>query len=110
MPYAFVAGVIFMSVNLAFESMWPSVILHFLNNAMSVIWIKYCVSDKSALIFISLLMALALISSAFLILGRERYKSYASRAFDKGVAEFDSNSAVALIVISLYIAISALFV
>ena len=39
-PYAFVAGILFMMIDIALESVWPSVILHLINNIASVIWMK----------------------------------------------------------------------
>lgn len=35
-PYAFIGGVIFMAIDLATESVIPSVVIHFINNALSV--------------------------------------------------------------------------
>ena len=109
MPYAFIAGIIFMTINLALDSVWPSIILHFLNNAASVVWMKYCSSGASQLIFISALLLLSAISVVFIFLKRERYKQHACSSFDKGVAEFDWRAPVSLIVISMYIALASLF-
>jgi hypothetical protein len=38
-PYAFIAGVIFMTIDIALDSVIPSLIIHFLNNSLSVILI-----------------------------------------------------------------------
>ena len=35
-PYAFFGGVVFMAINLATESVIPSVVIHFINNALSI--------------------------------------------------------------------------
>ena len=35
-PYAFIGGIIFMSLNLATGSIIPSLVIHFVNNAMSI--------------------------------------------------------------------------
>ena len=35
-PYAFIAGLVFMAIDLATDSIIPSVIIHFINNALSV--------------------------------------------------------------------------
>ena len=109
MPYAFLAGVIFMTINLALDSVWPSLILHFLNNAASVVWMKYCAENNAKLIFIFALLLLAVISAAFIILRRERYKEYVRSSFEKGRTEFDLRSLVSLVVISMYIALMSLF-
>ena len=108
MPYAFFAGVIFMSVNLAFDSVLPSLILHFLNNAASVVWMKYCSGSEAKIVFVSVLILLAVISLAFVFAKRDRYKSYLRSSLDVGAPEFDWRAPISLIVISMYIALSSL--
>ena len=53
MPYAFIAGVIFMLVDVAFDSVWPSIILHFVNNSLSIVWMKYCSGTVATLVMLS---------------------------------------------------------
>lgn len=108
-PYAFAAGAIFMCINLAFESVLPSFILHFLNNAASVVWMKYCTDMTAVWIFVSVLLLLTAISSVFIILWRTRYKTHLFSSLEKGIPEFDSRGPVTLVVISLYIALTSLF-
>ena len=69
---------------------------------------KYCTASSSAWIFVSLLLALALISAVFIISAKDRYKASVGKAFDNGAPEFDSRAAVALIVISIYVAITTI--
>ncbi len=70
MPYAFVAGVIFMGANIIFESPLPSLILHVVNNLISVISLYY----GKDLLVILICAALSLVSVVLIILKRESYK------------------------------------
>ena len=58
MPYALLAGVIFIGLDIAMDSILPSVILHFLNNALSLVWICYCDSAEAQTCFLASLVAL----------------------------------------------------
>lgn len=72
-PYALVAGVLLMGVNLICDSVWPSVIIHFLNNTLSVVWISCSLDGVSAAIYVSVLVALSLIGIAAVLVRREKY-------------------------------------
>lgn len=110
MPYAFAAGIIFMVLNLAFDSVLPSLILHFTNNVLSVICMKYCLDYGSIIAFAVVLLLFALISLIFIVKRRYHYSSCAKKAFSKGDSFTMNNAPIALIVISLYIALMNLFV
>ena len=84
MPYAFVAGVLFMIVDLALGSVWPSLILHFVNNAASVLMMKYCDTATATAIFVAVLFALALISSVFIYRSRKEYSDMLLSSLEKG--------------------------
>lgn len=75
MPYAFLAGVIFITLDIVTESVWPSVILHFINNAVSVLWIFYSADGGFTLGFCLTLGALALVSVGVIFLMRRQYKA-----------------------------------
>ena len=109
MPYAFVAGLVFMSVDIAFGSVWPSVILHLINNTASVVWMKYCSGMTASWIFIAVLLLLSLVSLVFIIKNRREYKELFASAFDKGDGFTSSPAPMALVVICGYIAIANLF-
>lgn len=104
MPYAFVAGLIFMTIDVALGSVWPSVILHFINNAASVVWIKYCSAVTGYAIFISSLIVLSLISLFFLYRRCEKYRALLRGALDKGESAGVTYAPLALVVITCYIA------
>ena len=72
MPYAFIAGVIFMLADLACSSVIPSLILHLVNNTVSAVWLCF-IKDDSVWIFVTVLAALAIISAVFIA---ARYKEY----------------------------------
>ena len=70
-PYALVAGVIFMWIDLAFESVWPSLIIHFINNLTSLVWLR-C-EGNNVIIFLSVLAFLAAVSVIAIVLCRKAY-------------------------------------
>ncbi len=78
-PYALIAGVIFIFLDIMFDSIIPSVAVHLVNNALSVILIKYAdVHAASMAVRISMLVLAAI--SVVIILKRtdkyrERYKN-----------------------------------
>ena len=108
MPYAFIAGVIFMAVDVAFGSVWPSVILHLVNNAASVISMKYCTDITSTVIFIGTLALLSLLSLIFVFKNRIEYKQMLSGVFEKGESFRATYAPAMLILICGYAAFSAL--
>ena len=73
-PYAFIAGVIFMMVDLVCGSVWPSVILHFLNNALSVLLISCSGNSAFVYLFYGILILLSVISLLFIAKKRGQYK------------------------------------
>lgn len=68
--YAFLAGIIFMSVDLALDSIWPSVIIHFVNNAVSVL----LMFGLGAVVY-PCLFGLCALSVLVIILNRSEYKN-----------------------------------
>ncbi len=81
-PYAFLAGALFMTMNLIFRSIWPSVILHALNNTLSVLFIFYSHEPIFTYAFYASLIILSLASIAFIIVKRAEYKERLNKAFD----------------------------
>ena len=73
-PHALIAGVMFISIDIAFDSVLPSLILHFLNNTLSIVMMKYCNSGTSYAIYFGVLGLLLLASLAFIIRFRGKYK------------------------------------
>lgn len=71
-PYAFIAGIVLMSIALATDSIIPSMIIHFINNALSVsLYFIYFPIDFIVYIWIGLL---ALVSVITVWRNREEYE------------------------------------
>lgn len=83
-PYAFIAGVIFMAIDLATDSVIPSLLLHFINNAISVGLIIYGANPAFAPTVFTILAVLSLVSLVVIIIKREKYKNMLSLAFLSG--------------------------
>lgn len=82
-PYAFIAGVIFMTIDIALDSVIPSVIIHFINNALSVAFIfgeSVSGLNVAVLIILGLLTFLSFID----IIGGGYYPKRVKYAFAKG--------------------------
>ena len=69
-PYALVAGVLFIVIDLSLESVIPSVLLHLCNNIISVVWIK---SEGWQTAFLLTFALLVLLSLVFIAVFRKRY-------------------------------------
>ncbi len=110
MPYAFVAGLIFASLNCVFESMYPSLILHFLNNAASVVWIRIYGDSRSMLIFILALLVLSLVSSVFIFIGRNRYIEDIKGLLDRPAEHKAGREILLLAAFTLILAFTELFI
>ena len=108
MPYAFVAGAVFMVVDIAFESVWPSIILHLINNATSVVWMKYCSDVVPTLIFACALLVLTIVSLAILLLRKDEYEPRFDSALDKGESFNVTYAPMLLILICSYVAFESL--
>lgn len=108
MPYAFVAGFIFILIDVMLGSVWPSIILHFLNNAVSVMWMKYASGIGASVIFTVALVLLAIVSLIFALKRREEYKTDLIGAFETAERNITLNIPIILTVICFYLAWTAL--
>jgi membrane protease YdiL (CAAX protease family) len=108
MPYAFVAGVLFMVIDVALGSIWPSVILHFLNNAISIVSMKYCSDLPRVIIFISLMLLISLASLIVLYRRRTEYKELFVGALDKGEGLSTTYAPFALAIICCLVAAASI--
>ncbi len=104
-PYALVGGIIFASLDIASGSILPSVILHFLNNALSLTTMLY--PESGIFVFITL-GGLALAGAVLAVIKRKDYINWISPALVKGNDERVGLAPIALGVVSLTIAISTL--
>lgn len=108
MPYAFVAGVIFMLVDVAFDSVWPSIILHLVNNSLSIVWMKYCSGVTATLVLFSAFVLVTLVSVIFIVRKREEYRRIFAFSFDKGERIGLTYAPFVLALICVYLAWSSL--
>lgn len=108
-PYALVAGVVFIIVDLICESVLPSVILHFLNNAISVLWIKYSTNPSFALWYCIILAGFALLSLIPVYLRRKKYASEVKGVLSCGETMTEYYSPALFIVAMLILTVLNLF-
>ena len=71
-PYALLAGVIFAFLTVACGSVLPAMILHFLNNAVSVVWMRN--PDIAPAVIISVFALLSVLSAVYIIRKRREYE------------------------------------
>lgn len=94
-PYAFVAGLIFAAVDIAFDSIIPSVVLHFLNNVISIFWIKHSANFTFFLTYVSVIFGISLISVMILKLFRAKYtEKFRYLVSEKGGISINTAAAV----------------
>ena len=98
-----------MTVDVIFDSVWPSIAMHLLNNVASIVWMKYCTSSMPIWIFISILTTLVVISMVFVIKNRKEYKRLIKEKCKKGEAFPLTWTPIALIVITVFLAVENLF-
>lgn len=83
-PYAFVAGVIFAAVDIATNSIVPSLLLHFLNNLISIFWLRGIGNADFVSFYVVALCALAVLSLIPILLLRQKYAQKLSRVTGGG--------------------------
>ena len=74
-PYALIASFILSLLALATGSIFPCILIHFLNNLASIIFLRYSAAPNFSLIFFLSLALLSSISLAVIVIKRDRYKS-----------------------------------
>lgn len=75
LPYALFAGLIFAMLDVIFNSITPSLILHFLNNVISVFYLRYSEIAVFKFVYYITLSSVALISLIIVFLLRNKYLS-----------------------------------
>ena len=103
-PYALVAGLIFAIVDVAFDSVLPSLIIHFLNNLISILWIFYYEGNEA--LFIATLALLFVISIILIFAWRKKYAGLFKSAFTGECAYFPT--VTVFIGVTLLVAVSAI--
>ena len=108
MPYAFAAGVVFATVDVMANSVLPSFIIHLVNNAASVIWLRNSSSGQFALIYVSVVVVLALLSLIPVLVYRKKYAERISYSFSHECKEKLPFAPLALVVVCVLIAFMSL--
>lgn len=80
-PYAFLAGLIFAALDIALDSMLPSVLIHFFNNLVSVFWLREGGSAAFAVPYFATLAVLCVAASVFVFVFRKRYREKLAPVF-----------------------------
>ena len=73
-PYALFAGVVFAALDIAAGSIMPSVLIHLINNVLSLVWERGAGGSAFYILFISLLALLTLVSILLIYLKRKKLK------------------------------------
>lgn len=108
-PYALLAGVLFISIDIAFDSVLPSLILHFMNNTLSIVMMKYCNSSISYAIYFGACGLLLFVSLPFIIRSRGKYKNIL-KSLTSGESGFNAGYYPWLLIIpTLIVAVLNLF-
>ena len=109
-PYALIAGAIFILVDLRCRSVIPSLIMHFTNNLCSVLYMLYSSYEGFHLLYFGLLSLLAAIS-LFFIIKKEKQRDGAFKAPILGsFGKLESyNELIALAIPTLLVAVVNLF-
>lgn len=107
-PYAFVAGAVFMAVDLATGSVIPSIIIHFINNALSVGIIMFGDNPVFTLILYSIIGILAVVSLIFIVKKRGEYKKALTSVLDKGEGIMITGEMLIFALMTLVIAVTSL--
>ena len=75
LPYALFAGFAFATLDVVFDSITPSLVLHLLNNVLSVFYLRYGEFGSFKLIYFISLSVLSVISLLALLFMRDKYLS-----------------------------------
>lgn len=103
-PYAFFAGIVFASITIASRSIIPSVIIHFCNNVISIIMMRYGGVENFIPISIAVLVALSILSLAIAIIFRVRIFEQFKSVFEGKCKELFTAEYVIFILFTLAIA------
>lgn len=109
-PYAFLAGVVFAVLDIAYDSVIPSLILHFGNNLISIIWLRWGGNAGFVNIYVAVLLSLAFLSLVAMFFMRKKYRRATVLAFGgnkTAVREF-GYAPVAFAAMTLLIAVTSL--
>ena len=82
-PYAFIAGAVFIILDIMFDSIMPSLIIHFLNNFVSVFWLRNSESTVFSTVYVVTLVVFTVVSVTVMVMKKHSYKEKFCLHFDK---------------------------
>ena len=82
--HTFVAGAIFITLDLAVGSVVPSIIIHFANNLLSLLWIFYSGKEGFGQMFLLILVVMTLFSCVAIFFIRRRFSERIAPLFCRG--------------------------
>ena len=98
-PYAFVAGIVHAALTIAFESIYPAMIIHFVNNLISVLSLYYSeLGEYFGIALRATVLLLAALSAVYLFIKRAEYTVPLRKAFAKGDG-YDGGAAPVMLII-----------
>lgn len=107
-PYAFLAGVIFMAADIITDSILPSLVIHFVNNAVSVV-LTICFAEREYVPYLFIILgALTAISSVCFICKRKYIISEVNRVLSVKENPDFSYEPILLAVPALFMAVAEL--
>ena len=104
-PYALVAGILYMGVALYTESILPSMLLHFCNNALSVLMMLWGGETLFVLLLPAICIPLLLVSLYFLLKKRDVYRESLCSLFPEGERIFLEKGTVAYSILAFLLTI-----
>ena len=109
-PYAFLAGVIFMLVDLKYKSVMPSLIMHFTNNLSSVLYMLYSSVTGFSLVYFGAITLLATLSLLLIIKREKEGRGILSAPLRGTLGKLeDYKELIALAIPTLLVAVANLF-
>ena len=109
-PYAFVAGVAFMAIDLTCRSVYPSFIIHFVNNVASLFVMGALGIQTEIYVAFILLVALSLVSFVLLWVRRKELAEGIKAVFTKGEGALFPIELLYVFLPSILIAVSEVWV
>ena len=105
-PYAFFAGMLFMALNIIFDSIWPSVVLHAVNNVVSVLLMHFATSGQFVFTFYVVLFVAVVASAVAFLLCRKAYLRRFS-AIHRGGGSFSMPSEMIIFIVISFVLAAA---
>lgn len=108
-PYALFAGFLYIILDIACDSVLPSIILHLVNNTVAIIWQTALVPSGNASAAIYVILGITAVSAAVIVILRRRYLKRLSGVFQRSDRAEVPILCVAFIAATAALAIISLF-